>query len=165
MSAKNLSKGEIKVINGYTGCAAETAKNIGMSVGYVEKLLRKDYVKAGIKQRADDEKQIEAVAHRVERQTFWSSVMRGEPQVVEVEEVKDKKGRIVEVRKTKKVADIKNRLRASELLGRSEADFVDKYHMLGTKEGVKKEITDEMDQKEASNIYFEMLHEKPAGNA
>ena len=48
-----------------------------------------------------------AIATREERQEYWTSVMRDESQ------------------------DIKDRLRASEILGRAQGDFIDRHHITG----------------------------------
>ena len=75
------------------------------------KLLRRADVKAMLAKRvAADPK----VATREERQRFWTETMLGVPQL---ENVKGKARKVVPA--------LKDRLRASELLGKSQGDFIE----------------------------------------
>lgn len=171
MSKKNLSKGEKKVIAAYDGNCSSTAKKIGMSPSYVRRLLTYDYVKTHIKNRQDNETTITAIADRQERQEFWSSVARGELQVVSIQPKLDNEGKPVikdgqpVMEEIKAIPSMKDRLRAAELLGKSNADFVERLHISEANKGVSEEITDDMDPKKATNTYLDMVKGTVAGNA
>ena len=174
MSEKNLSKGEKKVIAAFDGNAKTTAKKCKLTHNYVRQILMRPYISKIIKAREEKELEQETaplIADRKERQQFWSSVMRGDPQVVQIVEKLDGNGKAVLVgdgnpvmAEVKQVTDMKGRLRAAELLGRSNADFIDRVHVTEG-QGVPKEITDEMNSKEASALYIGMLKDHPVGNA
>lgn len=164
MSAKRLSKGEKKVVDAWNGSVKETAAACNMSYGYVQRVVRFSYIVKLIQQREDELREADnkpLIADRTERQEFWSSVARGEPQVVKVVETQDEAGNKV-ITEVKEVPSMKDRLRAAELLGRSNADFTDRVHVLDADKGIRKEITDEMPQAEATNIYMSQLK---SGNA
>lgn len=69
------------------------------------RLVRKDKVRAAIEERVAADP---VVATRKERQQFWTDVMKGTIR-----------------------AAMKDRLKASELLGKSQADFVDRHEHSG----------------------------------
>ena len=76
-------------------------------------------VQEAITQRNAIENRAE-IANRRERQRFWSAIQRGEQIESEIEISEDgKETRIM------RLPVLSDRLRASELLGKSEADFVD----------------------------------------
>jgi hypothetical protein len=171
MSAKNLSKGEKRIVSAWNGSIKETAEKIKMSYGYVQRIVKKSYIVDRLRKREEKEA-LPLIADRQERQAFWASVMRGDPQVVDYIEKLDDKGEVKKdadgnpiMIKLKKVSDMKDRLKAAELLGRSNADFVDKVHHLGLQEGVPKEITDDMDDKQATNTYLDLVKSSTAGTA
>ncbi len=169
-----MSKGEKKVIAVYDGDAKATAKKCKLGYNYVRQIVIKPYIKKIIQKREDAELAKETaplIADRKERQAFWSSVMRGEPQLVKMVEKTDKKGKAVLDGKGKpvmieirEVTDMKNRLKSAELLGRSNADFVDRLHITEA-DGIPQEITDDMEPKKATNIYLDLVKGRVAGNA
>ena len=154
---KKLTKKMLKFIKVYDGDLKKSAKKAGISYGYARNLMTMNDIVDRIKAREENEVIADndnAIADRKERQAWWTALMRGEQTIVAIVEKKD------ETEVIKEVPDLKNRLKASECLGRSCADFVDKLHHLGLEKGVPQKITDEMDQKEATNIYLEMVREK-----
>jgi len=125
MAKKNKKKAEFTVkqqrfIDFYNGNATEAAKKAGykhpnktgprllVNVGILEAIRARE------KQRLIDE-----IATRAERQIFWTQVMKGEVKS-EVIIGRGDDREIIEVD-----TPLRDRLRASELLGRSEADFTD----------------------------------------
>ena len=90
----------------YRGNAAEAARIAGYSPKWADRqghtLIEKNgEIAAAIRER--EEKRVNSlILSREERQIFWSNVVRDPDE------------------------DMKNRLKASELLGRSEADFMEK---------------------------------------
>jgi phage terminase small subunit len=103
-----------RFIEAYAGNATEAALAAGYSPKTAEvqgcRLLKNVNIAKAIRKR--EAKAIRStVATRVERQEFWSSTMRdGE-------------------------AEMRERLKASELLGRSEGDFLDKHEITGNSGG------------------------------
>lgn len=174
MSEKKLSKGEKKVIAAYDGDAKSTAKKCKLTYGYVRQILMFPYIKKVINAREAAELKKETaplIADRKERQAFWSSVMRGDLQLIGMVPKLNKKGKPVVkkgkpvMEEVKEVPAMKNRLKASEALGRSNADFVDRLHVLDENKGVPQEITDDMEPKKATNIYLDLVKGRVAGNA
>lgn len=116
-----LTEKQARFVETYDGNAEKAA----IAAGYTEKfakaksheLLKHPVVVAAIKSRPIVEASNARIATRIERQAFWTKVMLGE----ETETVVTKEGAIVDV-----PVSMKERLKASELLGRSEADFTDK---------------------------------------
>jgi phage terminase small subunit len=99
-----------RFVAAYEGNATEAALKAGYSkkTAYAQgqRMLKNVEVKAAIKAR-EDKRVGKIIAPREERQTFWSSIMRN------------------------KKAKMFDRLRASELLGKSEGDFLDKVQVGG----------------------------------
>lgn len=101
-----LNEKELRFVAAFDGNATRAA----IAAGYSEhtaraigsRLMKRRLVLEAIRARSDAELR-PTVAHRKERQEFWTSVMRSGKHTT---------------------AD---RLRASELLGKSEADFTDKF--------------------------------------
>lgn len=90
-----------RLIDCYAGDAKEAAKKAGISYGYARQLLTKSNILATIQNRQETEIRPKTIADRQERQKFWTKIMRSRK-----EETKDQ-------------------LKASELLGKSEADFTE----------------------------------------
>lgn len=82
--------------------AAGYSRNTASQIGY--RLLRKVQIQKAIAARAERDP---AVWGREERQRFWTAVASGADPFAK--------------------ADLRDRLKASELLGRSQADFVDRH--------------------------------------
>ena len=85
----------------YAGDIKEAAKKAELSYDYARRLVTKDHILEAIKNRQDTEIRPKDIAERQARQVFWTTVMRDEK------------------------AQMKDRLHASYLLGKSEADFTE----------------------------------------
>ncbi len=92
----------------YSGNATQAALEAGYSPRTAAFIgaenLKKPQIKAAIAERESAASSVR-VATRIERQTFWTRIMNDEE------------------------ADLRDRLRASELLGKSECDFVEKISL------------------------------------
>lgn len=121
--SKKKRKFPVKIqrfIDLYEGNATDAARKAGYknprASGHEN--LTKPNILAAIKER-EKERMLEGILTREERQIFWSKVVKGE----ENDQVVIGRG------DDRAVVDIKpkliDRLKASELLGRSEADFTD----------------------------------------
>lgn len=105
-----LTTRQRRFVEAYTGNATAAA----IAAGYSEKTaevighenLRKPKILAEIKAR-ETIRSTPLIASRAERQQFWSSVMRDKEQ------------------------QMRDRLKAAELLGKSEADFVERQEITG----------------------------------
>lgn len=108
--ARPLSTKQKRFIELYNGNGTEAAKAAGYSARsahvFAARLLDDPRIVAGIQAR-EKERNAPDIAKAEERKIFWSAIMRDEGQ------------------------DIKARLRASELLGRSEGDFIDRKEITG----------------------------------
>lgn len=110
VSGDKLTAKQRRFVEAYTGNATAAA----IAAGYSEKTARfmghenltKPYILAEIKAR-DTIRSTPLIASRAERQQFWSSVMRDKDQ------------------------QMRDRLKAAELLGKSEADFVERQEITG----------------------------------
>lgn len=92
-----------RFIDSYAGDIKEAAKKAGISYQYARELRTKTYILEAIQNRQETEVRPKAIKTRQQRQEFWTHVMDDEQE------------------------SMNNRLRASELLGKSEADFVDRF--------------------------------------
>lgn len=63
------------------------------------------------------------IANREERQQIWTSIARGDPQKID-EQIDEETG---ETKPIMSIPSVSDRLRASELLGKSEIDFPQKH--------------------------------------
>jgi phage terminase small subunit len=90
-----------RFIDAYAGNCKEAARKAKISYGYARQLLTKSNILEAIRTRQDTEVRPKTILTRQQRQEFWSKVMDDENE------------------------NMHNRLRASELLGKSEADFVE----------------------------------------
>lgn len=119
----------------YNGNGAETA----IAAGYAPKsarvtacrLLRDPEVIERLKNRPVSKERKEGIANREERQAFWTKIIRGKMYTNYIENGKRKK----------KYATMKERLKASELLGRSEADFTDNIGLKDKPTVIIKDLT------------------------
>ena len=95
-----------RFVEAYDGNATEAMIAAGYSAksaaSNVDKILKNTEIQAAIQNR-EKERNSAAIATREERQSFWTSVMRDEE------------------------TELKDRLRASELLAKSEADFLERF--------------------------------------
>ena len=110
MARNELTAKQRRFVEAYDGNARKAA----IAAGYSEKTaevighenLRKPKILAEIKAR-ETVRSTPLIASRAERQQFWSSVMRDKDQ------------------------QMRDRLKAAELLGKSEADFVERQEITG----------------------------------
>ena len=110
VSGDKLTAKQRRFVEAYTGNATAAA----IAAGYSEKTaevighenLRKPKILAEIKAR-ETIRSTPLIASRAERQQFWSAVMRDKDQ------------------------QMRDRLKAAELLGKSEADFVERQEITG----------------------------------
>lgn len=112
-SPKKLTIKQQRFINYYDGNATQAALKAGYSKKTASAIglenLEKPRIIAEIAKR-EQKKEQSNIATREERQEFWSQILRS------------------------KNTKLPERLRASELLGKSEADFMDKHLLLGEKD-------------------------------
>jgi phage terminase small subunit len=103
-----------RFVAAYVGNATEAAIKAGYSprsaYNQGRRMMNNDEVKAAIEAR-EKQRTSKIIASREERQSFWTTTMRN---------------------KKAKMAD---RLKASEYLGRSEGDFLDRTEITGEKGG------------------------------
>jgi hypothetical protein len=100
-TTRKLTVKQQLLVDSYKGNIKEAAKTAKLSYTYARELLTKPYILEILKNRQNTEVRPKTIAKRQERQEFWTEVMNDEKQ------------------------DMKDRLKASELLGKSEADFTD----------------------------------------
>lgn len=102
---------QLRFIEAYQGNAREAAEYAGYSAKTAHsaghKLLTKTKIRRAIQIRREEEASL-TIASRQERQRFWSEVMANPDEKME------------------------HRLRAAELLGKSEADFSERVQVDGT---------------------------------
>jgi phage terminase small subunit len=109
-----LSERERRFVEHYMGSAAGNATHAARLAGYSLKtarkqgsrLLTKGNIRAALEQRTQADP---AVWTREERQRFWTSVASGTGAFAD--------------------AGLRDRLKASELLGKSQADFVERHQV------------------------------------
>jgi len=112
----NLTEKQRKFVEAYMGKAKGNATEAVRLAGYSHKyadrqahqLLENDRVLGAIEER---QKNDPLIASREDRQRFWTDVMNGENH------------------------EIKDRLRASEILGKSQADFIERREVSGPNGG------------------------------
>jgi len=106
--ARGLTPSQAAFVDGFTGCVTETAKITGLAPGYCQALMsdpKYAHVRACLYDKVREERSRRhgrVVASRLERLSMWTSIMRDKKQFT------------------------KDRLKASELLGRAHMDFVEK---------------------------------------
>ena len=112
MSDNKLTEKQLRFINIYNGNGTEAARQAGYTgddnalAVMSTKLLRNAKISEAIKNRTNKELK-PMIADRQKRQEFWASVMED------------------------RAEDMRNRLRASELLGKSDGDFIVKLEHSG----------------------------------
>lgn len=112
MTKAKLSERERRFVEAFMGEAAGNATKAAKLAGYSAKtarqqgnrLLTKAYIRAAVETRAEKDPK---VATRSERQQFWTKVYLGLDEFASV--------------------SMSDRLKASELLGKSQADFIDRH--------------------------------------
>ena len=98
---RKLTPKQQKFVDAWDGNVRTTALASGYTYGAARQLVTKTHIKTAIGNRSEQERK-PTIANREQRQQFWSDVMHDDEQ------------------------SMKDRLRAGELLGKSEADFTDK---------------------------------------
>lgn len=101
-----LTAKQQRFVSAYDGNATRAAIEAGYgerwAASNIDKLLKNTEIQAAIRER--EEKRVNSlILSREERQIFWSNVVRDPDE------------------------DMKNRLKASELLGRSEGDYLERF--------------------------------------
>lgn len=122
---RGLTPSEARFVDAYTGNAFETARAIGVTEDHCRKMSRTPRVRQALLDRVREERESDmatAVADRLERMAFWTSVMRGETITNP-----DTGEKVI-------VTEMKDRIKASELLGRACMDFVEKKIVESTSE-------------------------------
>ena len=93
-------------VDAYLGDIQAAADQSDLSYDYARKLVTKPHIRRALREREQNEVRPVAIATRVQRQHFWSETMRdGE-------------------------CPMRERLRASELLAKSEGDFIQRIEQL-----------------------------------
>lgn len=100
-AVRHFTTKQQRFIDCYDGDIKRAAKKAGLSYDYCRRLVTKSHILEAIKNRQNTEIRPKEIANRQRRQEFWTNIMDDED-----EETRD-------------------RLKASELLGRSEADFTE----------------------------------------
>ncbi|MBL7146791.1 MAG: terminase small subunit [Phycisphaerae bacterium] len=100
-STRQFTIKQQKFIDCYAGDIKEAADKAGLSYDYARRLVTKSHILEAIRNRQDTEVRPQDIADRQERQKFWTQMMRDTNE------------------------DAKDRLKASDLLGKSEADFTE----------------------------------------
>ena len=120
MATKKLTVKQQKFVDAYDGNGVQAARQAGykgsdntLAVVAIENLRKPNVVKA-IEER-EKKPTIKRILSREERQALWTSIAQGE-----LEDDPDT------------AISIKDRLKASELLGKSQADFTEKIQQDGS---------------------------------
>lgn len=130
---KELNNKHRLFVEAYTGNNIEAMRIAGFTGtdGYLnqkaEELLADPLIMEAIKQRSKYRaKLLDTIAGREERQALWTAVMRNEDP-----HARKEVDPITNVPKPLENIPLATRLKASELLGKSEQDFVDKVELTG----------------------------------
>ena len=104
---RELTSNQLAFVEAYAGDIKAAAEAVGMSYDYARQLITKPHIVAAIHKR-DSERIRPFIMSRQDRQKFWTDVALDKEQAM------------------------RDRLRAAELLGKSEADFTDRVEHSGT---------------------------------
>jgi len=147
-------------VESYDGNAAQAMRIAGYegADNYLEmqgnKLLADPLIREAIKQRDLYTNSVtKVIADRVERQAFWTSIMRNEDPNAKLEI--DPKTNVTKVPEN---VPLPMRLKASELLGKSETDFIEKInvsHSLSISDVIKDSYSISMDNIDAIEAEYE----------
>jgi len=149
---KGFTVKQQRFIDFYDGNATQTAIKAGYSaktakcVGYEN--LTKPHIAAAIASR-ETKRSAPAIADRQERQEFWTAMFRGKT-TTKIATGKGDDKAVEEIQPA-----FTDRLKASELLGRSEADFTDKIQPVGGGKPIEVAVT--LTLEEATRLYLENL--------
>jgi len=128
---RNLTTRQLRFVAFYDGNASEAARKAGYKgkphtvevIGYQN--MKNPRIIEAIQKR-EEKRNAEDIASREERQEFWTRIIRGEELQEKLVRGKNHKRKRVRV-----LPSMNERLKASELLGRSECDFTDKNILEG----------------------------------
>ena len=115
-----------RFIDAYDGDIKKASIKAKITYQYARKLATKSNIMAAIRHREDTEKRPIEISNRQDRQKFWSDAMNNTEFYM------------------------RDRLRASELLGKSEADFVD----------IKMDVATDKMTEEAAKVQIEGYRER-----
>jgi len=104
---RKLTDKQQKFIDCYDGDTKKAATKAKISYQYARRLATRSNILKAIRNRIDTEIRPSMIATRLERQKFWSDVMKDDQN------------------------SMKDRLKASELMGKSEMDFPNKTELSG----------------------------------
>lgn len=110
MGMKKLTDKWLHFVAIYNGNIQETAKTVGFHPAYARRMINDPLIRDALQNR-NEEIKAPGIATREERQQFWTQVLN------------DSK------------IEMKDRLRASELLGKSNRDFVERVEQSGPNGG------------------------------
>jgi phage terminase small subunit len=99
--ARQFTTKQQRLVDVFDGDIKEAAEKAKISYGYARNLMTKSDILKAIRNRQNTEIRPTTIADRQERQEWWSQVMDDDKESTQ------------------------NRLRASELLGKSEGDFIE----------------------------------------
>lgn len=128
-SYDDLTHKQKRFVDAYDGNASKAAEIAGYKTpGQAgHELLKKPEIKANIANREERSNRRRGhIATRQERQMFWTRVLLGEEK--DIRTTTDSEGKKITKETSPKMTD---RLKASELLGRSEVDFIEKKELTG----------------------------------
>lgn len=123
---RKLTTKQQRFVDFYDGNAVDACRQAGYThPESASRTLVQNHTIMGLIHNREKKHNNPKIATREERQAFWSSVTRGEEiQIVIVGSGEDAK----DIEVPPKMAD---RLKASELLGKSEADFIERHREEG----------------------------------
>jgi hypothetical protein len=98
---RELTLKQQRFVDCYDGNIKEAAEKSGLSYRYCRGLVAKKHILEAIRNRQDTEIRPKTIGTRQERKSFWTETMRNN------------------------AAMMRDRLKSSELLGKSEADFTE----------------------------------------
>jgi len=169
---RKLTPKQQRFVDFYDGNATGAARKAGYKnpERSGKQNVRLRTIAEAIKSR-ETERSAPLIADREERQEFWTECLR-----LDVKDLVDEKGALLEAHKLNKagriIQSIKttsnggkttveykvlDRLKASELLGRSEADFIDRHRIGGDEEGVPIKVTDFPPEPKTLNEWIKQL--------
>ena len=105
MAEAELTTKQQAFVDFYDGSVKEAAQKANLSFGWARHLITFPHIIKAIQLRQNTEIRPKNIANRQKRQQFWTTVMNDFTE------------------------DMKNRLKASELLGKSDADFTENLHI------------------------------------
>lgn len=162
MCFMQLTKKHRIFVEAFSGDVVDAMKQAGFTgaPGYLEqegnKLLKNPTIREAISERSRYiASTIKTIATREERQKFWTDIMRNEDPNAHPEITPDG------VSKPPENIPLSMRLKASELLGKSETDFIEKidvHHNLSLSDVIKEAYTISNESLEAIEAEYERAY-------